>query len=157
MNNQPKRGRPSLYTPEIAEAICEQLSRGIPLAEICRQDGMPSVRTVSDWKGLHEGFSANFTHARDEGFDVIAADTLVIIDTVPQRQITAEGDKVDTGHVAWLKNRAEQRLKLLAKWDWKRYGDRQTIDINDVTPRTPEQVEARLAELLAKAKLAASE
>lgn len=121
-------GRPSKFTKKIADQICERLSRGEPLAQICRDEAMPAVRTVSDWKAANEVFAADFARAREEGFDFLAADTLNIIDTKPERTLTAEGDKVDTGHVAWLKNRAEQRLKLLAKWDPARYGDK--VDIN---------------------------
>ena len=32
--------------------------------------------------------------------------------------------------MSWLKNRVEQRLKLLAKWDPKRYGDRMNVEHN---------------------------
>lgn len=53
---------------------------------------------------------------------------MAIVDQIPERTLTEHGDKVDPGHVAWLKNRAEQRLKLLAKWSPKRYGDRQQIE-----------------------------
>jgi hypothetical protein len=126
---EPKKlGRPSSFDQAVADEIIERLSIGEPLAQICRDEAMPAVRTVSDWKAANAAFSADFARAREEGFDFLAADTLTIIDTKPERTLTAEGDKVDTGHVAWLKNRAEQRLKLLAKWDPKRYGDK--IDLN---------------------------
>lgn len=92
---------------------------------------MPGYRTVYDWKDSNPVFAANIARARDEGFDAIAADSLAIVDTKPERCATAEGDKVDSGHVAWLKNRAEQRLKLLAKWDPKRYGEKQQVDIGN--------------------------
>lgn len=121
-------GRPSSFTQAVADAICLRLSKGEPLAQICRDDNMPSVSTVTDWKAKHDHFSVAIARSREEGFDAIAVDTLNIIDTVPERCATAEGDKVDSGHVAWLKNRAEQRLKLLAKWDPKRYGDK--MDVN---------------------------
>jgi hypothetical protein len=121
------KGRPSAYTQAVADEICERLSKGEPLAQICRDEHMPAVRTVSDWKDAHETFAADFARAREEGYDEIALDTLNIIDTIPERHATKEGDKVDPGHVAWLKNRAEQRLKLLAKWDPKRYGDKLAI------------------------------
>jgi hypothetical protein len=42
---------------------------------------------------------------------------------------TEHGDKVDSGYVAWQKNRAEQRLKLLAKWFPKKYGDRSAMEV----------------------------
>jgi hypothetical protein len=54
---------------------------------------------------------------------VIAEEALAIIDT--DAEMTG-GDSYhrDSAHVSWLKNRAEMRLKLLAKWNPKRYGDK---------------------------------
>lgn len=127
-------GRPSIYTPELADDICERLSCGEPLAHICARPGMPAVRTVSDWKTAHEDFSANFVRARDDGFDALAAECLRISNT-PETGVetvtradgvveTREGDML--GH---RKLQIETRLKLLAKWDPKRYGERQQLDL----------------------------
>lgn len=121
-------GRTSTYTPELHAEICHRLSQGEPLAEICRDESMPAVRTVSDWKSAHPSFAADFARARDEGFDAIAADSLRIVDQEPEYTNTEHGSKVDPGYVAWQKNRAEQRLKLLAKWDPRRYGDKQQVE-----------------------------
>ena len=45
-----KTGRPTKYDPEIARVICEQLSDGIPLRQICREnEGFPAWRTIYDW------------------------------------------------------------------------------------------------------------
>lgn len=127
--------RPSLYTPEVATEICEKLSQGIPLAEICRGEGMPAVRTVSDWKRNHDGFAAAFAQARDDGFDALAAQCLNIADDSAQDFI--EGVEVTPGtkavafnaeHVQRSKLRVETRLKLLAKWDPKRYGELQKVE-----------------------------
>lgn len=117
-------GRLSTYSQAVADEIIERLSAGEPLAQICRDDHMPAVRTVSGWKESHPNFAADFARARDEGYDAIAADSLRIVDEPPERCLTEQGDKVDPGYVAWQKNRVEQRLKLLAKWDPRRYGDR---------------------------------
>lgn len=117
-------GRQTTYTPEAHAEICERLSKGEPLAVICRDEHMPAVRTVSGWKDQFPTFAADFAHARDDGFDALAAESLEIVDTDPERMATEHGDKVDAGYVAWQKNRVEQRLKLLAKWDPRRYGDK---------------------------------
>lgn len=114
MATDEKLGRPSTYTPEIAADICRRLSQGEPLAVICRDEGMPAVRTVSDWKKAHDSFSADFARARDEGFDFIATGVLEIADQVP----------AEAAEVAKAKLRIETRLKLLAKWDPRRYGDK---------------------------------
>lgn len=128
--NQPKeaaakpKGRPSTFTPELALQIAERLSKGEPLAQICRDEGMPAVRTVSDWKRDHEAFSADFTRARDEGYDAIAADCLAIADETAFDTIKTDGDRANTEWISRSKLRIETRLKLLAKWDPKRYGDK---------------------------------
>lgn len=123
------RGRPSTFTQEIADEICARLSKGEPLAHICRDEHMPAVRTVSDWKVASEQFSADFTRARDEGFDHLAAECLRIADTPAEgveTTVKANGDEETRkgdmlGH---RKLQIETRLKLLAKWDPKRYGEK---------------------------------
>ena len=48
-----------------------------------------------------------------------------IIDTFPMMAESENGgSRVDSGHVTWLRNRVDQRLKLLAKWNPKKYGDK---------------------------------
>jgi hypothetical protein len=57
------RGRPSLYTPETVERICDRLADGESLKAICRSPGMPSERAVLGWAGLQRGpsFERNTT------------------------------------------------------------------------------------------------
>jgi hypothetical protein len=42
-------GRPSLYTDELADAICELLAAGESLNAICRDERMPSRKVVHEW------------------------------------------------------------------------------------------------------------
>jgi len=122
-------GRPSSFTQEVADEICRRLAQGEPLAQICRDDNMPAVRTVSDWKKASEAFSADFVRAREEGFDQIAADCLDIADETSNDTLSTEhGDRPNTEWISRSKLRIDTRLKLLAKWDPKRYGDK--IDLN---------------------------
>lgn len=112
-------GRPSEFSGAAANEICERLSKGEPLAQICRDEHMPAVRTVSDWKVAHPEFSAAIACAREEGFDAIAART----------RLTARGfgpdyDGDSSGDVQRDKLIIDTDLKLLAKWDPKRYGDK---------------------------------
>jgi len=120
-------GRPSSFTQEVADEICRRLAQGEPLAQICRDDNMPAVRTVSDWKKASEAFSADFVRAREEGFDQIAADCLDIADETSNDTLSTEhGDRPNTEWISRSKLRIETRLKLLAKWDPKRYGEKIT-------------------------------
>lgn len=123
-----KRGRKSTFTQALADEICERLSAGETLVDICKSLGI-GVQTVHDWRAAHPSFAVEFGRARDAGFDVIANDVLVILDTRPEIATTEGGARVDSGHVAWLKNRAEGRMKLLAKWDPRRYGERAAVEL----------------------------
>lgn len=124
-----KLGRPSSFTQKLADEIAERIGSGEPLAQICRDDHMPALRTVYDWQEAHEDFSASIARARDAGYDHIAVDALSILDEEPERVVTVIGEdrsetRIDGASVQRAKNRFEGRLKLLAKWDARRYGDK---------------------------------
>lgn len=120
-----KGGRPPEAVPQdIAEEIVEWISIGQTLRDYCRQEGKPSWRSVYRWMEKDTEFAARIAHARELGHDAIAEETLEIIDTFPIEAVSDSGSRLDSGHVAWLKNRVEQRMKLLAKWNPKKYGDK---------------------------------
>ena len=122
-------GRPVEEVPQDQmDAICEWIANGLTLRDYCRQEGAPSFRTVYNWIDKNKEFAARFAQARDVGGDVIAEEALEIIDTFPMMADSDSGSRVDSGHVAWLKNRFEGRLKLLAKWNPKKYGDKVGIE-----------------------------
>jgi hypothetical protein len=119
------RGRPSKWTQEIEDEICERLSRGEPLRAICRLEGFPEWTTVYGWMERREGFSERVARARENGVEAIAQDTLAMIDAEPRYIEDGKGGtRIDAGYVQWLKLRTEQRMKLLACWSPNRYGNR---------------------------------
>lgn len=118
-------GRPSTYDPEKAKRIIEQLSDGIPLRVICRQDDMPAWRTVYDWIAKDSELSAHIARARELGYDAIAEECLDIADDISGDYTeTDKGMAYNAEHVQRSKLRIETRLKLLAKWNPKKYGDK---------------------------------
>lgn len=155
-------GRPSTFSQAIADAICERIATGEPLTVICRSEGMPRWRTVYDWLDAHDQFSADFARARQIGFDAIAEEALGIANT-PCEGIDVEEDADGTvvkrrradalGH---RKLQVETRLKLLAKWDPKRYGERVATELSGPNGGPIELSEtersARVAGLLALAQ-----
>ncbi len=157
-------GRPSLYKPEIVAEICDRLSRGEPLATMCNEQAhLPAWRTVYDWMDADPVISAAIARAREAGEAVIGADCLQIADT-PQEGVETvikpdgsvevrRGDML--GH---RKLRIDTRLKLLAKWNPKNWGERvhqeitgkdggaiQYEDTRDRNLRAIEQISARLS------------
>ncbi len=114
----------------MADRIIVWISEGNTLREFCRQEGTPSWRAVYEWIEKDPVFAARFARAREMGQDAIAEDTLHIIDTEAE-VVTGEsggGARRDGAHVSWLKNRVEQRMKLLAKWNPKKYGDKVGVE-----------------------------
>lgn len=124
MTKQPKPGpgRPSKFTPEVAERILEGLSRGTPLTVICREEGMPTDDTVHRWAREDEAFSADIGRAREAGFDAIALRARQTI-----RGKTEDEGGESSGDVQRDKAIVDLDLKLLSKWS-KRYADK--VDLN---------------------------
>jgi hypothetical protein len=121
-------GRPSLYTDEILETICQGLSKGIPLTVICEPDGMPSPGTVRRWQAEDDAVSDAIARAREDGEFALAEQCLAISDEREGRAIMADGAEVavvfDSTAVQRNKLRIDTRLKLLAKFNPKRWGDK---------------------------------
>jgi hypothetical protein len=159
-----KTGRPSKYTEAIALSICEQLSEGIPLREICRQEGMPAWRTVYDWMWRNEQLSTAIARARDIGYDKMAEECLFIADNLHmgKKKVFTSGADDDEDSVTVTeedmlghrKLQIETRLKLLAKFNPKRYGDfkpeEEKVDhlIVDVEVKTRMDVAIKRLELI---------
>jgi predicted secreted protein len=132
---------------QMVERIVEGLSAGTPLRELCRQDGMPAWRTVYDWLEADPDFATRFARAREMGFDAIAEEALEIADDGSndwmerRRKDGSTEEVVNSEHVQRSKLRIETRLKLLAKWSPKRYGDKQTHAIGGDPDAPAVQVE----------------
>jgi len=126
-----KIGRPSKYTPELAAEICERLSDGEPLRQICRDEHMPAWQKIYEWMAKDPNLSGAIAHARDQGYDAIAEDLLQIADTpIMGETETSSANGLTITRQDMLGHRKlqiETRLKLLAKWNPKKYGDRQIL------------------------------
>ncbi len=112
-------GRPSKRTDAIVQEVITRLSKGEPLAVICRDDHIPHDSTVRDWANSDAALSLAIADARVTGFDTIAHRARMTL-----RGKTEDLGGESTGDVQRDKAIAEFDLKLLAKWDPKRYGDK---------------------------------
>ena len=158
-----KTGRPTKRTPKVIKRILEGLSKGTPMTIICDAADMPSVTTVWTWREADPDLSEAIARARDTGFDRIAQAALDIADEVTEKDSLEIREGIEIPNKEWLlrsKLRVETRLKLLAKWDPKRYGERLTQEISGPgggpiqteasQPRTKDEEEA-FARMLAQA------
>ena len=138
-----KTGRPSKYTPELAAEMCERLSNGEPLRQICRDDRMPHWTQVYEWIARDPELSLRVAQAREAGYDAMAEELIEISDTLHFGETKVMGDKNSTTTVADMlghrKLRIETRLKLLACWNPAKYGTKVQLGGD---PKNPLKVEA---------------
>jgi hypothetical protein len=84
------------------------------------------------WMAADPDLSAHIARARDLGYEAIAEETLSIADDASNDYMDRQvGDRtvrvLDGEHVQRSKLRIETRLKLLAKWNPKKYGDKVVV------------------------------
>lgn len=146
-----KTGRPSKYTPELVAEICERLSAGEPLRQICRDDRMPHWTRVYEWLSQDPELSLRVARARESGFDALAEEALEIANTprFGQKKVYSFGAGEDEGNttvteedmLGHRKLQIETRLKLLACWNPAKYGNKVAVGGD---PGNPIQVEAQV-------------
>ena len=132
-------GRPSSYTPELAEIICERLIAGESLIDICDAADMPNASTVYRWVEHNPEFSNKYVRARELQAHGNAERAL--------------RDAVNAKDAALGRLAFDARRWHAGKMLPKVYGDR--VDLNhsgriSVGEMTDEQIQARLADLARK-------
>ena len=141
-------GRPTKYSQELADTICERLAIGESLRTVCKPDSMPSVSTIFNWFRSQEGFLEQYEKAKQESADAMAEDILEIADN-PQmgeiRTIKPDGS-VEVKQDEMLGHRRLQidtRKFLMAKMKPKRYGD--SLDLTTKGEKLPTPILGGLA------------
>lgn len=121
-------GRPTDYSQETADYICEALSDGHSLKEICDADDMPTRSTVYRWLSLHPEFSDMYARAREEQAETLADEIIAIADeSYGDTKEDKHGNTVcDTEFIQRSKLRVDARKWVAAKLKPKKYGDRIT-------------------------------
>lgn len=115
----PRTGRPPEPVPDdIADALCDWLALGKPLRAFCRLPGMPARSTIDSWRQVDADFAGRVARARDIGHDAIADDCTAI----------ADGEDNPDEDVHRSRLRVDTRLKLLACWDPRRYGNKAQVE-----------------------------
>jgi hypothetical protein len=113
-------GRPSKYTQEIADLICEQIATTTKsLKNICKDERFPSTTTILNW--LREdinGFLLQYTRAKEQQADMMADEIIEISDN-------SENDLLTGGvNVQRDRLRIDARKWVAAKLKPKAYGDK---------------------------------
>ena len=122
MTDKKKVGRPTAYSIEIADAICERIADGESLRAICKDDDLPSKATVFRWLKADQEFRDQYARAKVEMADSLFDDILAIADD-REKDRDKEGS-FDIDHIQRMRLRIESRKWMAGKLRPKVYGDR---------------------------------
>jgi len=148
-------GRPTAYTPELAERICDLVaSTDEGLDHICaQQDGLPEPTTIYQWRRKYPDFSQKYLQAKQLQGEMFAEGTIRI---AKQKATYFDGEgneRVDPGHVAWQKLNVNTRQWHASKLAPKIYGDQRQIDeLKSQNEQRDAEIRALRVELDAKNK-----
>lgn len=135
--------RPSEYTDELGDIICDEIIAGGALYKLCERDDFPGERTVYQWLDRHPEFAQKYARARELQQDR-EADKIVVI-----------ADEAKDANLARLQIDARKwRASKLAP---KKYGEKLDMNVAGTIQTLPQEaVDARIVELLGKAGIAAT-
>jgi hypothetical protein len=131
----PSRGRPSSYSPELAEAICNLIVEGNSLRAIEDIDGMPSKTSILRWAAKNTEFRDQYARACEARTDAHADEILAIADD-------GQNDWMQKNHgenLVWVENgealrrsqlRIDARKWLMSKMAPKKYGEKVSQEIS---------------------------
>lgn len=100
-------------TPELIEQVLSRIALGETMTAITKSLDF-STDIWANWMKADPNLATAYYDARSIGADAIADDILTIVDTVPLGAVD----------VAKARLRADVRLRLLAKWQPDKYGDK---------------------------------
>lgn len=129
-------GRPSKYSQDLADKICEQVANGISVREICQSEDMPTTRTVFNWLAVKEDFFHQYAKAKEAGMEHLAEELLEIADDGKndwmERQGNAEEGSayyVNGEAIARSRLRVDTRKWIMSKLMPKKYGDKLVAEV----------------------------
>jgi hypothetical protein len=136
--------RPSSYTQEIADLICERIAQGESLRAILKDDEtLPASSTIFKWLNEQEGFSEQYARAREAQADTLFDEILAIADDGTNDSYKDEDGNPRTDHdvIARSKLRVDARKWMAGKLRPKKYGDKLELSGD---PDRPLQTVARI-------------
>lgn len=119
-------GRPSAYTQDIADEICDRLANGQSLRTICKSDEMPNKSTIMRWLHSNDSFRDQYARARNDQAQHYADEIIDIADdSVNDYMVNDDGvETVDHEAIQRSKLRIDSRKWVASKLLPQKYGDR---------------------------------
>ena len=131
-----KNGRPSGFTPELADEFCEQIASGKSNREACKTLSITNSAMYS-WLQKNREFQEQYAHARERQADLLIGEIIAIADEL-EIEATYKGDtvKLDVSAtaVARARLRIDARKWVASKLAPKKYGEKLQVGGADDLP-----------------------
>lgn len=111
-------GRPSTYTEEMGNMICDKLTEGVSLRKLCKMDGFPNPSTIYVWIDRFPEFAERYARAREAATEDMLEDILEIADD-PSLDAQEKRVRIDT------------RKWAMGKLKPKKYGEKTTHEVGN--------------------------
>lgn len=124
-----KTGRPSLYSAELVDRIVELIAEGHSERQIAKMDGMPSVRTIQNWKDQYPEFLQRSARAREAAAEVYDDRRRELAEWLMEQAENAvrTGQGIPSGVVEAARACMQEAARSAAQRDDRRFGDRKSI------------------------------
>lgn len=126
------KGRPSKYNDDLAEKICNLIEEGHSERQIAAMDGMPSTRTILQWKEDNPEFLRRSARAREasaERFDDERTERAAWL-MGQVEHYAGIGLDMPKGIVEGTKVVMQELARSAALRDDSRFGDRKTVKVD---------------------------
>lgn len=121
-----KRGRPTTYTPELANEICDSIaSTSKGTKKLCKENThWPCQDTLFTWLKIYPEFSEQYAQAKRCQIEIFIDEILEIADDTSQDRVVNEGenDICNSEFIARSRLRIDTRKWLASKLVPKIYG-----------------------------------
>ena len=153
--------RPSAFTQEIADEICERISNGESLRTICLDEHMPGKSTVFRWLSANEAFQDHYARARELQAETLFDDVLEIADDARNDWMERRGEEdvgwaVNGENIQRSKLRIDARKWMAGKLQPKKYGERVEHELSgklETSESDPRQLSRAILAVLSEAAL----
>jgi hypothetical protein len=143
------------YSEPLAGEICERISCGELLLDICEDEHLPTMRRCNQWLKEHSEFAALYRESINDRLNVFEEQVLKIADDMKNdfRTVTKNGRArrvVDPDVIMRAKLRIEVRFKHLKALRPEKWGEQSTLITksgDDISDMPLEELERKLAEL----------
>jgi hypothetical protein len=150
------------YTDEIAQEICERISSGELLIDICLELSMPTIRRCNQWKKNYPEFNSLYNESIQDRLSIFEEQIIQIADDAIDdfKEVIKNGKAIrvaDPEVIARARLRVDVRFKHLKAGKPQKWGDSTTLitknDGEDPSALSDVDLEKRLKDLDTKGRV----